>query len=620
MTESSAVAAGPIRRAWREEGLPLLKFISRAALVCAVAAVPAAALANAGAVDLAPTAEDEIEIVQRDLGSLAGYYLAARQAGISKDLSAAAGFYASALQRDPENAELLDRSVLLNIASGNIDTAAKLAKPLLEIEPDDQLALLAAGVSAFRAGETEAALEHMRGLRALGGPLQELVGTLLEAWTVAGDGRPAEAVKLLDDLEGPIWIDPFKKIHAGLIADQFGLYEISEDRLRLAYEQDPTDVRLVEGYARTLARAGKTERAIAVLDALEERVPAILKLIDPPRDAIRAGGEIAPLAADARDGMAEALYSLGRGIGTNDATLAASLLQLALYLTPDADFPAMALGNILEGMRQHEAAIEVYNTIPKNAPLYREAQVQQALNLNVLERNEEAIKALESLLAEDPSDVQVALALGNVHRQLEDFAKAAEVYSESIDDFGTVPEEFWTLYYYRGIANERTDNWAGAEADFRKALELSPEHPLVLNYLGYSYIDRGENLDEAVGMVQRAVEQRPDDGYIVDSLGWAYYRLGRYEDAVEQLERAVALRAGDPVINDHLGDAYWKVGRKLEAMFQWNHARDSDPEPKDLQRILAKLESGLDAVEAKPAKVTAEAEETPAEPKPATAQ
>ena len=597
----------------------MLKFISRAALACALAATSTAALATVGAVEPAPTAMDEAPIVQKDLSSLAGFYLAARQAGISKDLSAAAGFYASALRQDPENAELLDRSVLLNIASGNIAKAAELAGPLLAIEPDDQLALLAASIAEFRAGKTDEALKHMRALRDIGGPLQELVGTLLEAWTIAGEQRPAEAIKLLDDLDGPLWVDPFKKIHAGLIADQFGLYQISEDRLRLAYEQDPTDVRLVEAYARTLARAGKTDRASRVLDELNKRVPTIAKLLEPARVAI-ASGEVESQAPSARAGLAEALYTLGRGIGSNDATLSASLLQLSLYLMPEADFPAMALGNILEGMRQHEAAIEVYRTVPQNAPLYREAQVQEALNLNVLERHEEAIAALEALMAEDPSDVQVAVALGNVHRQLEDFEKAAAVYGASIDDFGTVPEDYWTLYYYRGIANERTDNWEAAESDFRAALELSPEHPLVLNYLGYSYIDRGENLDEAVDMVQRAVEQRPEDGYIVDSLGWAYYRLGRYEDAVEQLERAASLRAGDPVINDHLGDAYWKVGRKLEAMFQWAHARDSDPEADELKKILAKLEGGLDAVEQIPVKKTAEAEETGAEPKPATAQ
>src|SRR5690606_33991930 len=144
----------------------------------------------------------------------------------------------------------------------------------------------------------------------------------------------------------------------------------------------------------------------------------------------------------------------------------------------------------------------------------------------------------------------------------------------------------WTLFYFRGIAYERAKQWDKAEADLLQALALFPEQPHVLNYLGYSWVDQGMHLDEAMDMIARAVELRPNDGYIVDSLGWAHYRLGNYEEAVRELERAVELRPEDPVINDHLGDAYWKVGRRLEARFQWAHARDLDPEPDALEEIL----------------------------------
>jgi nucleoid-associated protein YgaU len=146
------------------------------------------------------------------------------------------------------------------------------------------------------------------------------------------------------------------------------------------------------------------------------------------------------------------------------------------------------------------------------------------------------------------------------------------------------------------VSFERSKRWPEAESDFRTALELNPDQPQVLNYLGYSWVDRGANLDEALNMIKKAVDARPNDGYIVDSLGWAYYRLARFEEAVTALETAVQLRAEDPVINDHLGDAYWKVGRQREAMFQWAHARDLDPEEEDLPEILAKLQHGLDGV------------------------
>jgi Flp pilus assembly protein TadD len=151
----------------------------------------------------------------------------------------------------------------------------------------------------------------------------------------------------------------------------------------------------------------------------------------------------------------------------------------------------------------------------------------------------------------------------------------------------------WTLFYFRAICFERTKQWPKAEADFKKALELFPDQPLVLNYLGYSWVDQGVNLDEAFKMLRRAVDLRPTDGYVVDSLGWANFKLGHYEEATRELEKAIELKPADPVVNDHLGDAYWRMGRKLDAHFQWNHARDMGPEPEDLPAILKKIDSGL---------------------------
>jgi Flp pilus assembly protein TadD len=193
------------------------------------------------------------------------------------------------------------------------------------------------------------------------------------------------------------------------------------------------------------------------------------------------------------------------------------------------------------------------------------------------------------------------VALGNIYRSKKAYAEAAEAYSGAIKAAGAPNPGHWSLFYSRGIAFERLKRWPEAEADFRKSLELAPDQPLVLNYLGYSWIEQGSNVDEAFRMLRRAVEQSPTDGYIVDSLGWAYYRLGQYESALQLMERAVQLKAADPTVNDHLGDVYWRLGRKLEATFQWNHARDLKPEPEDLPRILEKIEKGLSDDSAPPA-------------------
>src|SRR6266852_6253652 len=244
-------------------------------------------------------------------------------------------------------------------------------------------------------------------------------------------------------------------------------------------------------------------------------------------------------------------------------------------------------------MKKPELAIKIYERVPASSPLKRNVEIQLAVDLDVLERTEEAKKHLDKLIATRPDDLEAIVALAGIQRERKQYEGCAESYGKAIDLVAKPAKTNWTTYYFRGICFERAKQWAKAEVDFKKSLELFPDEPHVLNYLGYSWIDQGLHLDEGMGMIKRSVEQRPDDGYIVDSLGWAYYRLGNYEEAVKNLERAIDLKPEDPTINDHLGDAYWRVGRTLEAKFQWAHARDLKPEPDELPKIEAKIENGL---------------------------
>ena len=282
-------------------------------------------------------------------------------------------------------------------------------------------------------------------------------------------------------------------------------------------------------------------------------------------------------------GAAEVLYGLGAALGRRGGEdLGLIYLQLALYLAPPHPLALLSLADLYEAMKKPELAIKIYERVPLNSPLQRNAQIQLAINLDTLERTDEAKAQLEKLIAANPADLEAIMALGNVLRGRKQFAECADVYSKGVDTIAKPEKSNWVIYYFRGICCERAKQWAKAEVDLKKSLELFPDQPHVLNYLGYSWVDQGVNLDEGMRMIQRAVEQRADDGYIVDSLGWAYYRLGNIEEAVKHLERAVELKPEDPTINDHLGDAYWQVGRTLEARFQWSHARDLKPEPEDL--------------------------------------
>jgi Flp pilus assembly protein TadD len=248
---------------------------------------------------------------------------------------------------------------------------------------------------------------------------------------------------------------------------------------------------------------------------------------------------------------------------------------------------------VLETQARHREAIETYRGVGADTPFSWPARLRIASSYQSLDEVDAAEQLLRGMAAERPERHDALLHLGQLLRAEERFAEAVEAYDEAMGRLGEVQPRHWSLFYFRGISLERSDQWARAEADFLKALELQPEEPYVLNYLGYSWVDRGENLVKGREMLLRAVELRPEDGFIVDSLGWVYYRLGRYEEAVQQLERAVELRPQDPVINDHLGDAYWRADRRREARFQWRHALALGAEPDLVAVIDRKLADGL---------------------------
>ncbi len=371
--------------------------------------------------------------------------------------------------------------------------------------------------------------------------------------------------------------------------------------LDAARKLDDSAVRITEAYARALAIAGRTKDAEDVINAFLARFPDN-PLAQAALKSIRAGKASVNTVHTPVQGAAEALAGVGAAVGQEGGTEVAYLyLRLALYLDPKigGGLAALSLGNLLDANGQGEAAIKVFETIPQDAPFRSLGQLRAALALDGLDRTKEAEEAFKSAVAGNPDDVQTYISYGNMLRGRERYAEAATVYTQAIDHIPQPGPADWSIYYFRGICFERSHEWDKSEADFRMALKLSPDQPLVMNYLGYSWVDMGMNLEPAMAMIRKAVDLRPDDGYIVDSLGWAYFRLGDYQEAVKELERAVSLRSEDPVINDHLGDAYWKAGRTLEAQFQWRHARDFGAEGDELKLVLKKIAEGK-LVEADP--------------------
>lgn len=569
-----------------------------------------AAPAIAAAVDPDETIEPAL--------SLEGNFLSAYVAGSARDTAAATIFFREAIEEDPRNQELLERAFVAFLANGSMPEAFRAAERLSARDASNNLAQFALSVRAIKTQKYGDARERL--LKSSRGRPADLTATLLAAWSYAGSKDGKKALATVDRLKNERAFNQFREYHAALIADVVGNPAEAEKRFKAAYEGERNTLQVVDAYGRFLAKRGRRDEAMALYKSFDDVVPRH-PMVRAAMDALKDGKPLMPLVRTAQDGAAELLYGLGVvGNSQGDELTAIIYLRLGLDLDPNHALALVTLGDVYERLKQYDRANEVFARVPKDAPVRASADIAIGQNLELMGQGEEAVTHLEKLMKERPDDVEVVMALGNVQRSRKKFAEAAETYSRAIELIGKPDRGHWILFFYRGTSYERAKQWDKGEADLKKALELVPDtlpagKAQVLNYLAYSWVDQNMNIDEAFKMLTRAVELAPRDGMIIDSLGWAYYRMGRYDDAVRELEKAVELKAGDPVINDHLGDAYWKVGRKLEAKFQWNHAKASNPEHEDLVKILKKIDNGMDD-EAKPA-----AAETAPAPKPeATSQ
>ena len=525
---------------------------------------------------------------------IAGTYLGAKQAEARGDIGEAARLYSETLARDTDNSALMERAMIHQIAAGHVPDGIALARRYDAIEPDHHLGVLALATDAFRKGSSEAALEVV-------GDGGTFVGQIMAAWAMFGSGDTDAARARLTDMEETDENGAPGKIvaayHLGLLESAAGDDEAAIAALSRAAElSNGGTLRLAELQASALARLGRKEDAVAVI---EDRLAGTFGNLALTELATRiAGGEKPAVLVDTPEkGAAEVLFGvsglLARG---RNRLIALAYSRLAVHLHPDLTEAKLLIAQVLDQDEQYDLAVAAYEAIPDTAAESLLARIGKAEALQAAKRVDEGIDEMKQIVSNYPDVLEAHTALGDMLRRESRFEEAAKAYDGAIDLLDRIEPHHWALFYQRGITYERSKEWDKAEPDFRKALELKPDQPEVLNYLGYSLVEFGLKLDEAEEMIEKAVEQRPDDGYIVDSLGWVLYRFGEFDRAVEHLERAVELRPVDPVINDHLGDALWMVGRKTEARFQWKRALSFEPEEKDARRIRRKLEFGLDVV------------------------
>lgn len=527
-------------------------------------------------------------------GGLIGPLLAGSIASARSDYAEAAAYLDRVLQSGHEDPRAIDGAIMARIGMGDFDEALALIDTLPEARALSQAAALLVLSRDFVRGDHAAALETLD-IAPVGGPL---VDGLARAWAELGGGRMSDSLAAFEEVIGGDGTEVFGQFNKALALAMVGDYEAAD--LILSGEVAgplPLDRRGVVARTQILSQLDRQADAVALLDAAfgptpEADLTALRARLD---DGARVPFD---LVTTPRDGMAEVFYMLAEAL-RGDAGSEYTLLfaRLAEYLRPDHTPATLLSGRLLTGLEQYPLAVATFDGVARDDPQFHIAQIGRADALFSSGEADAAIAAVQTLLETHADFATIHITLGDFLRRESRWDEAARAYEAAIGLLGEAQPQFWAVYYTRAIVYERADRWDEAEADFRTALRLNPEEPHVLNYLGYSLVERRENLEEALGMIERAVEGEPENGYITDSLGWAYYRLGRYQEAVPVMERAVELAATDPVINDHLGDVYWSVGRVREARFQWRRALSFDPsDDLDMDRVRRKLEVGLDQV------------------------
>ena len=521
-------------------------------------------------------------------------YLSGSVAAMRGDFRSASKFFGAALNRDPKNEFIKQNAMLAALSLGEMPTAVRYAYDLSADETaNSALAQLVVYMDQIKTGKFDAAAEN---LNANQDNYIPLISGLMRGWTELGRGKISAVIDTLDAMTEPPTVELFAQYHKALVLAAAGDFETAD---KILQGDERGNLRLTRGsliaHAQIMAELDRTDDALNLLDA------AILGGTDSELSNLRAsianGTSQYNYITNAQQGIAEVMFTVASLLSSPDDQQTSLLYaRFASDLRPEDTETTLLISELLRDQGQYELAIENYTKVSPESDHFLNAEIGRADALVEANKQDAAIEVLRGLTRTHGDNPRVHMSLGDVLRGVEKYSGARDAYNKAISMIENPARNHWFLFYATGICNERLDNWPRAEMNFRRALELSPNQPLVLNYLGYSLVEKRLNLTEAQTMIETALAGQPNNGAIADSLGWVFYRLGEFEQAVAPMEKAVQLEANDPVVNDHLGDVYWMVGRKREAEFQWRRAISFHPNDQDLARIRRKLEFGLDVI------------------------
>jgi tetratricopeptide (TPR) repeat protein len=519
-----------------------------------------------------------------DSRSFSGNYLASQFAQRHHDWARAGAYVQNVMSYDPGDIQLMSKAMVLSMGSGDSTAAMDMAHKIIAVQPTASLPLLFLAIESFQKKSYSQAQIYIKTMP--DGSLSDFILPLLESWSLAAEGT--FSIEGLDK-------NTIHLYHAILIADYLGKKDTVEELLPKALSVQEISLPDLERLADIYMHIGKKNTALQLYERIAEEWPENRPLSQ-KIERINAGQDTDTFhtVQSPENGVAKALYEMARLLYQEYSDDSVRVFaHLALYLDPEFSDADLLLGYVTARNRRYDDAIAYYQSIRPGHKKYAEARRMAADMLEDADRTEEALAELQDLVNNE-HDLEALIQIGDIYRRNEDFGQAVASYNRAEDLLGgTIPREYWQVHYVRGMSYERLGDWNKAEADLKAALAYQPEHPLILNYLGYAWADQGVNLKQSMEYIRKAAALQPDDGYITDSLGWILFRTGKFEEAVPHLEKAVELLPYDPVINDHLGDAYWRVGRKLEARFQWERAKNHATDEEMIADLDQKLDHGL---------------------------
>ena len=541
-------------------------------------------------------------VITQGQESLYGNYLAGRVAHIRQEYDVASKYYIKTIEKGLVNDDILNKTYIILASQGNIDKAVKYANMAREKGDKNNFIDVINAVYAFKQGDYKNARKRLNKIDEK--TYKTLIDPLFNAWSFVGENDYNKAIEELKKISMAEEMQTVYKLHYGLIAEYFGYESKAENFYKDIISDTSSDMsfRALQIISNFFVRQGQKDRAINLITKYYGS-SNMKEMLSSLNDKIKASDEkIEPLVKTANIGVSEvflevALLFKAVPVGYDYAQMYMAISQ---YFNPENDIAKIAMADIYEERQMLDQANAYYDAINKKSEMYYPAQIKKANNLSSEKRYDEAISVLRKLLKKNPKNIQVLSNLGDILRISNNQQEAIKYYKEAINSIFYESEKHWPIYYALAISYDRNNEWNKAEENLKKALKLSNRHPQVLNYLGYTWLKNNEHIDKAASFILEAYEKEPNDGVIIDSLGWVYLKTGDYKNAIAYLEKASELNPQNAIISDHLGDAYWLGGRKNEAVFLWKQALTQKEENEELnaKKVKHKIQNGLKKVEA----------------------